>query len=311
MAATHMTSETEPGANALGTGTPQVVRSAVRTPRRMAFERFMHNRMAVAGVFIVFIIFVLCMAAPLITHNSPTLQDLANVSASPSKLHPLGTDNQGMDYLARDLYGGRVDFLLGFVDTIIIMTISVILGGLAGFYGRWVDAVVMRIVDFMLNFPFLLLIIVLSSILNYSSVWMVLVVIACTAWAGSTRFVRGLFLNLRDADFILAARISGSKSWRVIFRHMLPNVMGPLVVNATFLVAGVIGTEAALAIIGYGVQPPAASWGAVLNGAQDYFTLKYDWWAWVPPAMAIFLTILSINFIGDGLRDAFDPSFDT
>lgn len=281
-----------------------------KSPTRMAMERFMYNKMAVISAVILLLIIIVSLAAPLLTHWSPTAQDLAATEAPPGGGHILGTDGQGMDYLARDLYGGRIDLLIGFVDMIIVMTIAMVLGGLAGYYGGWVDSVVMRVCDFMFNFPFLLLIIILEAIINTTTVWLLIGIIGLTAWPGMTRLIRGMFLNLRDSEFVLASKMAGTGPFRIIFRHMIPNIMGVLVVQATFLFAGLIGSEAALAVIGFGVQPPTPSWGDVLANAQGYFQLKTEPWAWVPPAALITITILAINFIGDGLRDAFDPSFE-
>ncbi|WP_067618056.1 oligopeptide ABC transporter permease [Alicyclobacillus acidiphilus] len=281
-----------------------------KSPTRLAVERFMKNKMAIASVVVLLIIVVLCFGAPLFTHWSPTIQDLANTDSPPSALHWLGTDDNGTDYWARDLYGGRVDLMIGFFDMVIVMLISIILGGLAGYYGGWVDSVIMRVVDFMFNFPFLLLVIVLQSILNNTSVPLLILIIGFTAWPAPTRMIRGLFMTLREAEYVTAARISGAGAWRIILRHMLPASLGPIVVNSTLLMAGMVGAEAALTLIGFGVKPPTASWGAVLNSSMDYFTLSTEPYAWVPPALFITLTILCINFIGDGLRDAFDPSFE-
>lgn len=293
------------------TGTAPAPKGRVsKSPTRMALERFMYNKMAVISVFVLLILVIVSLAAPLLTHWSPTLQDLTNTDLAPGHGHVLGTDNYGMDLFARNLYGGRNDLLIGVVDTVMVMGIGIVTGGLAGYYGGWVDAVFMRICDFMFNFPFLLLIIVLSSILNTTNVWLLILVIGITGWPTVTRFVRGLFLNLRDSEFVLGSKMAGAGPWRIIFKHMLPNVMGTLVVNATFIMANMIAAEAALAIIGFGVQPPAPSWGNVLQGSLDYFTLKTEPWAWLPPAMLITITILCINFIGDGLRDAFDPGFE-
>ncbi|WP_436663721.1 oligopeptide ABC transporter permease [Alicyclobacillus acidoterrestris] len=284
--------------------------SGAKSPFRMAVNRFLHNRMAIGSVILLLIIVLLSLCAPLLTHWNPTTQDLMNVSQPPSAKHLLGTDNNGADLLSRDLYGGRIDLLIGFVDMIIVMGISVLLGGLAGYYGGWVDAVIMRVCDFMFNFPFILLIIVLESIINTTSVWLLVGVIGITGWPGPTRIIRSLFLSLRDAEFILAARIAGTGTWRIIVRHMLPASLGPIVVNATLQMAGLIGAEAALAVIGFGVKSTTPSWGNVLNSSMDYFTLSTEPWAWIPPALLITLTILCINFIGDGLRDAFDPTFE-
>ncbi|MCL6548341.1 MAG: ABC transporter permease, partial [Alicyclobacillus sp.] len=226
----------------------------VKSPTRLAFERFLRNRAAVISLAVLCLIVLASICAPLLTHWNPSTQDLMNTDSPPSwPSHPLGTDGNGFDYLARDLYGGRVDFLIGFVDMAVIMLISIVLGGLSGYYGGWVDAAVMRFVDFMMNFPFLLLIIVLQSLVPANSVWLLMFVIAVTGWANITRFVRGLFLNLRESEFVLAARIAGAGAWRIILRHMLPNVLGPLMVQATLLVANLIFTEAALAIIGFDV----------------------------------------------------------
>jgi peptide/nickel transport system permease protein len=212
-----------------------------------------------------------------------------------------------MDYLSRDLYGGQRDLLIGFSDTIIVLWIGIVLGGIAGYSGGWVDSLVMRVCDFMFNFPFLLLIIILSSIFNTTGVGLLITVIGLTGWPGVTRLIRGLFLNLRQAEFVLAAKMAGAGDLRIIFKHMIPNIMGTLVVTATFQMASIITAEAALSVIGFGVQPPTPTWGNVLSGALDYFTLRTEPWAWLPPALLITLTILCINFIGDGLRDAFDP----
>jgi peptide/nickel transport system permease protein len=282
----------------------------VKSPTRRALERFMHNKAAVISVFVLALILLISLGAPLLTHYDPSAQDLMNTDLRPSAQHLLGTDQSGYDYFTRDIYGGRVDFLIGFSDMLIVMFISIVLGGIAGYYGGWVDAAIMRACDFMLNFPFILLIIVLQAILPSSNAGLLILVIAIVGWAGPTRFIRGLFLGLRESEYVLAAKMSGAGLWRVIFKHMLPNTMGPIVVQATFMVANYITLEAALAIIGFGVPLSEPSWGNVLNGAQDYFTLKTEPWAWIPPAALLTITVLCINFIGDGLRDAFDPSFE-
>jgi len=281
-----------------------------KSPNRLAFDRFMRNRLAVAGVVILLIVVFISIGAPLLTHWDPAKVDLMNTDAPPSIHHLLGTDSGGGDYFARDLFGGRADLLIGFVDMLIIMGLGVVLGGVSGYYGGWVDSVVMRACDFMFNFPFLLLIIVLTAILNSSNIWMLILVIGFTGWPAVTRLVRGLFLSLRESEYVLAAKMAGSGAWRIIFKHMLPNSLGPLVVNATLLMAGLIAAEAALSIINFGVQPPQPSWGNVLSSSLDFMTLQSEPWAWIPPAFLITVTILCINFIGDGLRDAFDPSFE-
>ena len=290
--------------NTAGKGRPS------KSPTRMAVERFMVNKAAMISTVVLLLIVLVSIGAPLITHVSPVHQFLMNTDSTPGPGHVLGTDQSGFDLFSRDLYGGRVDLVIGFVDTLIVMAIAMVLGGLAGYYGGWIDSLVMRVCDFMFNFPFLLLIIVLSAIFNTSSVWLLILVIGFTGWPGMTRLVRSLFLNLRESEFVLASRMAGAGAFRIIFRHMVPNVMGVMVVQATFAVAGFIAAEAALAVIGFGVKPPTPSWGDVLANSLGYFTLATEPYAWVPPAALITITILCINFIGDGLRDAFDPSFE-
>lgn len=288
----------------------KVVPRKVKGPFRQALERFMNNKAAVVSAIVLLLLFLVSVGAPLFTKWDPTAQDLTMSDTPPSSEHILGTNNTGQDYFARNVYGGRVSFLIAIVDMLIIMFVGIVLGGLAGYYGGWVDTVIMRAVDIMLNFPSLLLIIILSAFFETTSVWLLIVIIAFTEWSGVTRFVRGVFLNLREQEFVLAAEMSGSSIWRIIFKHFLPNTFGPLIVNATFLMAALIGLEAALSLIGFGVPPSTPSWGNTLNSALDYFTLQQKPWAWAPPAGLIFITILSFNFVGDGLRDAFDPSFD-
>lgn len=283
---------------------------ASKSPTQLAIRRFMHNKLAVASMLVLALIVLACLGAPLLTHWGPVQLDFNNTMAPPSAQHILGTNGEGADYFAMDLYGGRVDLLIGLVGTVLILTIAIILGGLAGYYGGWVDNIIMRICDVMLNFPFLLLIIVISSILQHTNVWLLIAVISATGWPSVTRFVRGLFLSMRESEFVLGAKIAGAGTWRIILKHLLPNAIGPLIVNATFLVANLIGAEAALSIVGFGVQPPQPSWGDVLAGADDFITMQTQPWAWLPPALAISVTILCISFIGDGLRDAFDPSFE-
>jgi peptide/nickel transport system permease protein len=281
-----------------------------KSTNRLAIERFMRNRLAVAGIVILAVILLMCVFAPFLTHWNPTKLDIMNADAPPSAAHWLGTNNAGTDYWAADLYGGRADLLIGFLDMAFVMTVGILLGGLSGFYGGWVDSAIMRVCDFMFNFPFFLLIIVITAVFDASNIWILILVIGLTGWPGVTRLVRGLFLGLRDNEYILAAKMSGSGAWRIIYRHMLPNSLGPLVVNATLQMAFLISAEAALSVIGFGVIPPQPSWGNVLSSALDFMTLQTEPWAWIPPALFITVTILCINFTGDGLRDAFDPSFE-
>lgn len=281
-----------------------------KSPTRMAVNRFLSNKLAIISAIVLLMIIIACVGAPLFDHWTWKQLDFMNTDAPPSKLHLLGTNDEGADYLALNLYGGRIDLLIGLVDTSVLMFIGIVLGGLAGYYGGWVDSVVMRFCDLVLNFPFLLLIIIITAILNRTNVWMLIGAIAVIGWPPITRLVRSLFLTLRESEYVLAARMSGAGMWRIVIKHMLPNSIGPLIVNATLLMAGLIGTEGALSLIGFGIQPPQPSWGNILANVEDLLTMQTEPWAWIPAAVLITLTILCINFIGDGLRDAFDPNFE-
>lgn len=281
-----------------------------KSPTQLALRRFRHNKLAVISCVVLLVIVLACVFAPLLTHWGPVQLDFNNTDAAPSAQHILGTNGEGADYFAMNLYGGRADLLIGFVGTALILIIAIVLGGLAGYYGGWVDSIIMRSCDVILNFPFLLLVIVITAILQHTNVWLLIAVISATGWPPVTRFVRGLFLSMRESEFVLGAKIAGAGTWRIILKHLLPNSLGPLIVNATFLVALLIGAEAALSIIGFGVQPPQPSWGDILASSDDFMTMQATPWAWLPPVLAISVTVLCISFIGDGLRDAFDPSFE-
>lgn len=292
--------------------TQTVVRPVAKskTPFQMAMKRFRHNKAAVVSIFVLLVIILACIGAPIFTHYSPTVQDLMNTDLPPGPGHLLGTDGYGIDYFTRDLYGGRIDLMFAFVGMVLIMGLGILFGGIAGYSGGWLDATIMRFTDFMLNFPYLLFVIFIQAVFQINSVWLLIVTIGLTGWPSICRLVRGMFLALREQEFVLASQISGARPMRIIFRHLLPNTVGTLAVAATFQAAGLIATEAALAVIGFGVKPPNASWGTVLQAAQNFFALTTKPWAWIPPAVLIVVTILCINFIGDGLRDAFDPSFE-
>jgi peptide/nickel transport system permease protein len=281
-----------------------------KSPTQMAVRRFFNNKLALISSVVLLLIILACIGAPLIDHWSWKQLDFMNTDSPPSAAHLLGTNDEGADYLSLNLYGGRIDLLIGFMDTALLMIIGIVLGGVAGYYGGWVDSVIMRICDLVLNFPFLLLIIIITAILNHSSVWLLIGVIAAVGWPPITRLVRSLFMSLRESEYVLAAKMSGAGMWRIIFKHLLPNSIGPLIVTSTLLIAGLIGTEAALSIIGFGIQPPQPSWGNILANVEDLLTMQTEPWAWIPAAVLITLTIICINFIGDGLRDAFDPNFE-
>jgi peptide/nickel transport system permease protein len=267
-------------------------------------RRFMKNRMAVAGGVIVLFLFAVSLFAPWLAPHDPNAIDLKNVLAAPSGGHPFGTDPLGRDVLSRMVWGAGISLKVGFVATGIAILIGTILGALAGYYGRWVDAVIMRFVDIMLCFPSFFLILAVIAILE-PSIWNIMVVIGLTGWMGVTRLVRADFISLRERDFVQAARTIGASDMRIIFSHILPNAMASVLVTATLGVAGAILTESALSFLGIGVQPPTPSWGNILTAGKD--NIDIAWWLSLYPGLAILTTVLGYNLLGEGIRDALDP----
>lgn len=278
-----------------------------KSPFRLSVERFVHNPLAVSGLVVLVLIIFVTIFPQLFSHYSASTPDIMNTDAPPSSLHPLGTDSSGYDNLARLLYGGRVDLTVAFAAAFMTMIIGTIYGGISGFFGGWIDNLMMRFVDIMLNFPFIILVLVMESIFNLASEWMLVLVVGITAWPGPARLIRGLFLQLREQDYVVGAITIGAGRGRIIIRHMLPNSMSFIIVLVSFQVAAYVGLDAALSFLGLGVPISVPSWGGILNTTTDYLTMKTEPYAWLPPVIMIVLTILSINFIGDGLRDAFDP----
>jgi peptide/nickel transport system permease protein len=284
----------------------RLVKAAPSDSLRMRmWRRFVRHRLAMASLAILILITAMVIAAPLVTRYSP-VKITGQIEDAPSREHVLGTDRLGRDVWSRLVYGGRVSLSVGIVAVSISIAISVVLGSLSGFYGGWVDMVIMRITDVMMVFPGLILIMVVVSVVG-PSIYNVMAVIGILGWTGTTRLLRGQILSVREWDFVTAARSVGVPDRRIMLRHILPNSLAPLLVAATFGVAGAILTEAGLSYLGLGVLPPAPSWGNMLNGAQSVRILESLWWLWVPPGAAIFVTVLAVNFLGDGLRDALDP----
>ena len=271
--------------------------------RQVLWQRLKRNRMAMAGALIVLSMFCFAVLAP-VSGRDPGAIDIALRLQSPSFDYPLGTDDLGRDVLARILYGARISLLVGFVAVGIATFIGILLGALAGFYGRWVDSLIMRFVDIMLCFPSFFLILAVIAFLE-PSIWNIMIIIGLTSWMGVARLVRAEFLSLRERDFVLAARAIGARDTRIIFRHILPNAISPVLVSATLGIAGAILTESALSFLGIGVQPPTPSWGNMLIAGKQ--TLGTAWWLSVFPGMAILFTVLGYNLLGEGIRDAMDP----
>ncbi len=278
-----------------------------KSPLRLAMDRFMRNPLAMTGTVILLLIIIVTVFAPWFTHWSPSTPDIFNTDSPPTSLHLLGTDGTGYDNLARVLYGGRVDLTVAFAAALMTMVLGTVYGGIAGFFGGWIDSLLMRFVDVMLNFPFISLVLALEAIFNTSSEWVLIMVVGLTSWPAPARMMRGVFLQLREQDYVVGAQTIGASRFRIIFRHMLPNSLSMLIVLVSLSVASYVGLDAALSFLGLGVPPSTPSWGGILNTYSDYVSLATKPYAWMPPVIMIILTILSVNFIGDGLRDAFDP----
>jgi peptide/nickel transport system permease protein len=266
-------------------------------------QRLRHNRMALAGAAIVLVMFALALLASL-AGRDPGAIDVSRQLLAPCWSYPLGTDDLGRDVLARILYGARISLLVGFVAVGISTCIGVVIGALAGYYGGWVDGLVMRFVDIMLCFPSFFLILAVVAFLE-PSIWNIMIVIGLTSWMGVARLVRAEFLSLRERDYVQAAKALGARDGRIIFRHILPNALSPILVSATLGVAGAILVESALSFLGIGVQPPTPSWGNMLIAGKQ--TLGTAWWLSVFPGLAILVTVLGYNLLGEGIRDALDP----
>ncbi len=288
--------------------TPLVGAAALPRRRSMGvWGRFRRHKLALVGMIILGILTVGSVAAPLVVGGrDPYRTELRNIKKPPTAEHPLGGDPAGRDVFARLIYAGRVSLSVGLVAVGIYTAIGVVLGSLAGYYRGWADGLIMRLADVFLSFPTLIVIITLVSILG-PSIYNLMLVIGLLGWPPIARILRGLFLSLRERDFVTAGVTIGASNGRLIFRHLLPNATAPVIVAATFGMAQAILLEAGLSFLGLGVQPPTASWGNMLTDAQSLSVLESLPWLWLPPGFMIALAVLSINFIGDGLRDALDP----
>ena len=278
----------------------------VRRPRRRWVHAFVRHRLAVAGLVILALLGLAAVFAPVVATHDPYKVDLLAAAEGPSRAHWLGTDEVGRDVFSRIVYGARVSLSVGLVAVTIYTAIGVLLGAVSGYFGGFVDSVIQRLTDTVMCFPTLVIIIAAVSITG-PSIWNVMLILGLLSWPGTCRLVRGQFLSIREQEFVEAARAAGASDIRLIFRHVLPNATAPVIVSATFGVAAAILTEAGLSFLGLGVQPPTASWGNMINLAQSATILQQMPWLWAPPGILIAVAVLSINFVGDGLRDAMDP----
>ena len=276
------------------------------------WKRFRKHPGAIAGIFILSLLAIATILVPLSPYD-PEASSMTERFQPPSLAHPMGTDALGRDLMTRVLYGGRISLTVGLLVVVISLSIGVPIGALAGYYGGWLDSVLMRITDTFLSLPALLVLILLSAILREvdfplfesNSMLTIALVIGILSWMTFARLVRAIFLTLREMDFVAATRALGGSDFRIITNHILPNSIGPIIVEATLELGYAIIEESGLSFLGFGIQPPTPSWGNLLSNAQDNFT-KYPWLA-IFPGLMIFFAIISSNYIGDGLRDAFDP----
>lgn len=267
-------------------------------------KRALSNPLALSGLIIISCILLLALLAPLIAPYEPDAIDVQAILLSPSSSHWMGTDALGRDVFTRMLYGARISLLVGLVAVGIATAIGIVLGAIAGYYRGWVDMVIMRAVDVMLSIPTFFLILAVIAFLT-PSIWNIMIIIGLTSWMGVTRLVRAEFLSLRNREFVMASETLGASDKRLIFRHLLPNSMTPVIVSSVLGVASAVLIESGLSFLGLGVQAPQASWGNILTDGKEY--IQFAWWLSLFPGLAILVTVLGYNLLGEGLRDVYDP----
>ena len=275
-----------------------------RTQREIFWRRFKRHKLAMVGGVVLLLLYVVALATPLVAPYEYDEPDFRAINQGPSVQHPMGADEIGRDELTRVLYGGRVSLLVGLGVGVVSTVVGATVGILSGYYGRWVDVGAMNFTDFILTLPFLPVLIVLGSIYNFSAAAITLVLVLLL-WPKLARLVRGQVLSLREQEYVQAARAIGVSNGKIMLRHILPNVVGIMVVQATLVAAEAIILESTLSFLGLGIQPPTPSWGNMLENARQ--TITTQWWLTVFPGIMIVVTALCINFLGDGLRDALDP----
>jgi len=299
--------------------TPDDLETPPLSLSQLAWRKFRRHKPAMIGLGVLILLVLYVVAGSFfVSEKYANFNDTSLRLLAPSAEHPFGTDTIGRDALARTIYGGQISLLIGLTAVIVETFLGILVGALAGYYGGVVDSILMRITEAMLNIPEIFLLIVMAKYFGgkipeldilgrtfSGSVIVIVLIIGLTSWMYLARIVRAEFLSLKENEFILAARATGSSNFRIIFLHILPNSIAPIVVSATLGVANAILSEAYISFLGLGVQPPTATWGNMLDGANNY--IESAPWLWFFPGMLILLTVLSINFLGDGLRDALDP----
>lgn len=272
-----------------------------------SLRKMMNNRLAVVGLILFSIIVFTAVFAPLITSADPMKINLRNMSQPPSWEHWFGTDKTGRDVLARVLYGGRVSILVGLGSGIISAIIGVLIGAYTGYKGGWLDVIALRVSELFMSFPQIILVLLLVSIIGQSLINL-MIIFVLTGWGGMYRMARARMLSLREEEYVQALQSFGLSTPVICYKHILPNALGPIMVNITLTTAAFILAEAGLSFLGLGVPAHIPTWGNILNVAQEIRVLQNFWWMWLPVGTIISLFVLSVNFIGDGLRDATDPS---
>jgi peptide/nickel transport system permease protein len=286
---------------------------------QMAWLRFRRHTMALCGaVLLLFLIMYSFLGAFIVTEDYANQTNTSIRLSAPSSEHPFGTDTIGRDILARTIYGGQISLVIGFSAVIVMILMGILIGSLSGYFGGKIDAILMRITDAIISIPRIFLLLVMAKFFGNKipdieligrtfsgSVIVIVLVMGLTSWMPLARIVRAEFLSLKNCDFVFAAQATGTPTWQIIFKHILPNSIAPIIVAATLGVAGAVIGEAYISFLGLGVQPPTATWGNMIEGAYNH--IESAPWLWIFPGSFILLTVLSINFVGDGLRDAFDP----
>ncbi|EKN65408.1 oligopeptide ABC transporter permease AppC [Neobacillus bataviensis LMG 21833] len=279
------------------------------SPWAIARKKFLKNKLALISLIFLIIVAVVSFLAPYITTADVTRINIGQMSLEPSSKHWLGTDKAGRDVFTRLLYGGRISLLVGMSCTLFVIVLGTLIGSISGYFGGAADSLLMRFTDFILNFPFLVFVIVLNAILfgKVNGLWVLIGTISILSWGGIARIVRSKILAEKENEYITAAISIGCSPAKIIVKHLLPNILSTIIVQATITFATMIVAETGLSFLGFGVPQEIPSWGNMLNSANEPDVLQFKLWIWVPPALIITITILSINFIGEGLKDAFNP----
>ncbi len=299
---------------------PDELEPPVLSLKQLAWRRFRRHKMALAGIVILVLLVAYCIIGALfIPEEYANYTDTGLRLQAPSAEHIFGTDTVGRDIFARTIYGGQISLLIGLTAMLVEIFVGVLIGALTGYFGGWLDSILMRLTEVVLIVPQIFLLLVMAKFFGGSipdltlfgrqfsgSVIVIVLIIGLTAWPYTARIVRAQFLSIKENEFILAARATGTGTWDIIFRHILPNSIAPIVVAATLGIANAITLEAYISFLGLGVRPPTATWGNMLEGAYNYID-QGIYWLWLFPGLLILLIVLSINFVGDGLRDALDP----